>query len=682
MTGAAAFILHFSFFLGRILSYRDFGLPPEWTSVQSWLVDSAAKPANCSHHGNDWVKKFPNIPCLKSYTSHPEPSYWENWPKRDLPQTPNTKINSELLHALFSDYRFQLNPAVQRWGEKAILYLREGANSHQLSSLPSINCKNSSNLAESGERVSDTIAQGIRKGFIAGPFNSEPLNDFRSNTMTGIRQKDKIRLVMDLSRPEKNSYNENIIPFSSRSVSMSSPKQFSFSLLESGRGAVMSKHDWKDAYKNIPMKIEDLRLQGFSWLDKFFVELSLVFGSVNSVEAFDNLGELIISLACIFSGFPKFLTHRTLDDVPVVSPKESGLTQKFSTVYKKLCSDLGIELAPDCPNNDKAFTNQTNGTVLGFVFDSNLLTWSFSETKTDDLLQRITVFLGRRTSNLLSTQELAGSLEHFGSMAPFTKAFRLPIYLFIRKFKSNNNIQLFIPNSVRSDLAIWANIIDYSRQGVPIHPRPSLPPIHSIYCTSDAAGIDLSMTPSELRGQKFGAASILHSHDQKSVLKVSRVFWTDHLLFYAKDNIGTRLAAKSSTLEAIGVLLPFLSFPASLSGSNVILQVDNMAVVHGWKSKHVAHDIEASIMIRAIHLLSSFLRCRVYIEHIPRLSSPGAVLADHLTRSSSTSDTEEKLASSLMSPVDSPALDNWLQKPVADWSLPQSLLQELVIKKM
>ena len=105
------------------------------------------------------------------------------------------------------------------------------------------------------------------------------------------------------------------------------------------------------------------------------------------------------------------------------------------------------------------------------------------------------------------------------------------------------------------------------------------------------------------------------------------------MLLQAKDNLGTRLAAKSSTLEAIGVLLPFLSFPAILSGSNVILQVDNMAVVHRWKSRHVAHDIEASIMIRAIHLLSSFIRCRVYIKHTPRLSSPVAILADHLSRS-------------------------------------------------
>lgn len=78
---------------------------------------------------------------------------------------------------------------------------------------------------------------------------------------------------MDLSCPAGSSYKENIQPYSSRKVTMSSPRQFSFSLLESGPGAIFSKHNWCDAYKNIPVKLEDLRLQGFSWLNKHFVEL-------------------------------------------------------------------------------------------------------------------------------------------------------------------------------------------------------------------------------------------------------------------------------------------------------------------------------------------------------------------------------------------------------------------------
>ena len=229
------------------------------------------------------------------------------------------------------------------WCESALSSLKEGAAAFQLKTLPSLKSPNAASLLEHGERVTDTIAQGIHKGFIAGPFSSIPLADFRSNSMNGILQKDKIRLVMDLSRPAGSSYNENIQPNSSRKVSMSSPRQFSFSLLESGPGAIFSKHDWCDAYKNIPVKIEDLRLQGFTWLDKYFVELSLVFGSKNSVAAFDNLGELILNIACCKSNFPRHLTHRTLDDVPVVSPRKSGLTKKFSHMYKHLGSSLNIK---------------------------------------------------------------------------------------------------------------------------------------------------------------------------------------------------------------------------------------------------------------------------------------------------------------------------------------------------
>ena len=85
----------------------------------------------------------------------------------------------------------------------------------------------------------------------------------------------------------------------------------------------------------------------------------------------------MLNLACLSSKFPKNLTHRTLDDVPVVSPKDSGLTNKFSSVYKQLCKDLNIELAPDCPQRVKAFTGQTNVTVLGFKFNSKPLSWAF-----------------------------------------------------------------------------------------------------------------------------------------------------------------------------------------------------------------------------------------------------------------------------------------------------------------
>lgn len=212
------------------MDYSDFGLPPDWLIVNSWLHSPASSETNLIQTQVGWRKKVTDIPILKDYISSPNLDYWDKWPYQDLPGSPQTGVNIELLHSLYLDYFYQLPALVQTWGEKAIQSLKEGANSYQKFNLV---CKNSSNLADSGERVSDNIASGIIKGFNAGPFKDIPLEGFRSNTKTGIKQKDKIRLVMDLSHPEKECYNNNITPNSSRSVSMSSPRLFNYSLLKS-----------------------------------------------------------------------------------------------------------------------------------------------------------------------------------------------------------------------------------------------------------------------------------------------------------------------------------------------------------------------------------------------------------------------------------------------------------------
>ncbi len=43
---------------------------------------------------------------------------------------------------------------------------------------------------------------------------------------------------------------------------------FSYTLTKAGKGARIDKTDVKDAFKNVPAKIDDLRLQGFQILDR------------------------------------------------------------------------------------------------------------------------------------------------------------------------------------------------------------------------------------------------------------------------------------------------------------------------------------------------------------------------------------------------------------------------------
>jgi hypothetical protein len=56
--------------------------------------------------------------------------------------------------------------------------------------------------------------------------------------------------------------------------------------------------------------------------------------------------------------------------VPVISPNGSGITEKFTKTYKRICEELNVPLAENCKKFEKAFDETTQGTVLGIIFDS------------------------------------------------------------------------------------------------------------------------------------------------------------------------------------------------------------------------------------------------------------------------------------------------------------------------
>ena len=96
-------------------------------------------------------------------------------------------------------------------------------------------------------------------------------------------EKSKVRPVLNVSSPPGRSFNENIDQASMERVYMSSAQKFSYSIITAGRGGIMTKFDMKDAYKNVPCNIEDLRLQGFEWCGKYFAELLQIFGAKSAV---------------------------------------------------------------------------------------------------------------------------------------------------------------------------------------------------------------------------------------------------------------------------------------------------------------------------------------------------------------------------------------------------------------
>jgi hypothetical protein len=237
-----------------------------------------------------------------------------------------------------------------------------------------------------------------------------------------------------------------------------------------------------------------------------------------------------------------------------------------------------------------------------------------------------------------------------------------------------------VPTQVKVDLGVWAEAVRSAGKGLPIPERPRKPSIQAFKFYSDAAGAQFTKVKGRFipvpNQEKRGAASIGYLPDG-TVWCCSRVTWPQHLLMSARDANDHAYGCKSPTLEAVGTLLPFLTVLEYLVGKETILFTDNEAVMYGWESRRVKNDESASILLKCIHVIAHFLSCTVYIEHLPRMSSEEAALADHLTRESTTSPAELDIIDGLEHHPIPASLMDWLEDPSEDWSLVDRLLDSV-----
>jgi hypothetical protein len=109
-------------------------------------------------------------------------------------------------------------------------------------------------------------------------------------------------------------------------------------------------------------------LHGFEWQGRFFVDTQQIFRAATAAANFDQLASTTLCIVESELAAPDLKTHCTLDDVVSVAPAGSPLSRLFAATYRRTAAALNIRLAEDCEEHDKAFTDQTWGTILGIVF--------------------------------------------------------------------------------------------------------------------------------------------------------------------------------------------------------------------------------------------------------------------------------------------------------------------------
>ena len=632
------------------------GLPTDWNVVQKWYkkpfqfgypMTSSSEKKESKYNDLDFSKKA-------------DKDFWDKFPSRKLPDKPTTKVKIDKLEKAVEAAAGKMTIHQRANAQRAIQNLKTGAPAYQLKPLPGANMRNASSTTKHGPMFTETLEKMIVEGYVAGPFNAPPLPEFRANSLMAIEQKDKIRPVLNLSYPKDKSFNDNVDKEAVPKVRMSSAKQFGQSVLQAGTGSLMSKMDLKDAYKHVPAKVQDFRLQGMQFLGAFFVDTQQIFGASTAVANFDNLADTVVTITLTKCSMPKGLVHRTLDDTACVAPVGSGLCEQFTKTYKETCQELGVKLAEDCPLAEKAFSNKTKGTVLGIQFDTNLQSWRISNQKAADILVDIHTIIHGGHVSLEQMETVAGRLTNFGQMCPFLQAFKRPLNDLLSSFKEDYDILLEVPDQLVRDLRVWAAVVTAANSWLPICLEMEDPPLGSLEFVSDAAG-------GHGTEEWLGVAS-LGTNQDGDVWFMCRGSWPPEIRT-GKDEKGANFASKMTTLELVGLFLPLLSVPKSVQGRNLVLGVDNVSVVFGWENKSVKGDKSASALIRALHLLSCFLECRIFVRHVPRLTSRESFLADCLTRESTAKpEVWEALQGAEIHEPPAPLWD-WLDHPSMDWDL-------------
>ena len=484
----------------------DLGLPKNWARVEGWLNFKGPIGPRPILDQSSVKIKCPELPVLKCYSKGADASFWKIFPSMHLPTSACTKLcPTELAKLLLQASPF-LTPVQYNRGSKVVSYLTEGAPSCQKSPpLPPVCNNNAKSALTHGRAVTDMIGFFVKSGFVAGPFKSPPLKDFRVNSLIAVEQDTKVRPCLNVSLPKGCSFNDNVNDCLVEKINMTSARNFSYAVRECGPGAIMSKFDMCDAYKLMPAKPQDYRLQGFSWLNMYFVELAQIFGAETAVCNFDALGHTLHILSLTKAEIPSHLVFRQLDDLPIVAPHYSNWCEQFSAIYRDSCTKVNVKLAENCPKFDKAFENSTKGKVLGIWFDTVTQTWSYPNDKCKKLLGLVYDLYMAETADKEELESLVGRINDFSLMMPFMRSFKKNAIVLLTKVLTFPHQNISVPPEVRKDLLVWWAVLTDEIGFFPICPRYYEPTIVRKVFTSDAAGIPSQSTK---RNRKVGVGLV------------------------------------------------------------------------------------------------------------------------------------------------------------------------------
>ena len=526
--------------------------------------------------------------------------------------------------------------------------------------------KNAPSAFECGEQVSDAIAGWVLSGFAVGPLDPalRPPGVKINGIMCRIKPNGSARVILNLSSPSGAAVNEGIDKSDFPAV-MSSTAAWVRALHLAGRGALMTKMDWSDAYKHVHVRLDDLPLQWFSWLGMDFVETSLIFGAVSSAGIYDRLAKVVLDIALKRSRFPREQSCQYLDDLCATASSGSDLLHLLESTYRTLALEVGVRLAPTT-DPDKAFRPCTKGVVLGVLYDTVAWTWAVPHEKWARALPQIQALVDLPRVPQHEIWSAVGRILHYAPLVPEGR-FNLDLILAAHAISEDRNASIELDGPTRRQFYFWVLMLRVC-DGVANIPPPLFAPPWALQFYTDAAGGALDQSGRGSGGVGPGGFWYV-------------LPWGTMINSGARTPEGRKLSRKLSALELVGPLACLVAAPELCRCSAVTCWVDNSGSVAIWRKGYSTSCTLSNTLVKAIATVAAELGCRFFIEKVTRCSNIHASLADALSKGRCVAFRAMAASAGLRfppSPARFPvALLQWVDRPTADPELGSRLLSAL-----
>ena len=127
------------------------------------------------------------------------------------------------------------------------------------------------------------------------------------------------------------------------------------------------------------------------------------------------------------TGIPAQWVQKQLDDLCIATPPaKRDVMEDFIKTHRDTCARVGVRLAPET-DEDKAFSCETSGTILGVQYDTVTWSWNIDCEKVKIILHMLYDMAEAESVTNGKAMSICGKIVHYAPLFAGSKWWERPL---------------------------------------------------------------------------------------------------------------------------------------------------------------------------------------------------------------------------------------------------------------